>query len=147
MMMILPPESVSIHEFIQTLNGNQIKKWADQLKKVDNKPELYFPKFRQEAGYNLIPPFKALGLKAPFNAEKADFSKIAGEKLVISQIKHGTHIEVDEQGTEAAASTSTGISVISLPPQLRFDRPFVYLIREREHNIITFMGIMRAPEN
>jgi serpin B len=54
-------------------------------------------------------------------------------------------VEVNEEGTEAAAATSVGISLTSMPPSVRVDRPFVFLIREKSSNAILFIGQLMNP--
>jgi serpin B len=71
-----------------------------------------------------------------------------GRQLFISLVKQKTYVDVDEEGTEAAAVTSVGISVTSAPVRtvFRVDRPFVFVLRERLSGTILFMGkIVRMP--
>jgi len=76
----------------------------------------------------------------------ADFTKInpAGD-LYISKVKHKTFIQVDEEGTEAAAVTSVVINQVSLPATFIIDRPFLFAIRERLSGTILFMGRVVDP--
>ena len=81
--------------------------------------------------------------------DSADFSGIKkDEKVKIDKVIHKSFVEVNEEGTEAAAATSVGIAATSLPvePQtLKFDRPFAYLIREAKTGQVLFLGLMRNP--
>jgi serine protease inhibitor len=80
--------------------------------------------------------------------DQADFSRmIEGltNKISISEVMHKTFVEVNEEGTEAAAATSVGIIVTSLPLSIRVDRPFVFLIREKSSNAILFIGQLMNP--
>jgi serpin B len=87
-------------------------------------------------------------MRVPFIEGQANFSRMsAGDNLFISFVKHKTFVDVNEEGTEAAAVTNTGISVTSLPPCLCVDRPFVFAIRERFSGTILFLGkIVRVPD-
>ncbi len=65
--------------------------------------------------------------------------------LYISKVKHKTFIEVDEAGTEAAAATSVEYGYTSVPPVLRINRPFIFMIRENHSQTILFMGKIVEP--
>ena len=108
-----------------------------------------FPKFKVEADYNLIPPFKKLGMKDAFE-ETSDFSGIDGTRdLSISAILHKAFVEVDEKGTEAAAATAVLKTADSLPKYRKFmaDHPFVFLIRDNATGSVLFMGRMTQPNS
>ena len=69
-----------------------------------------------------------------------------GHELYIDKVKQKTYVDINEEGTEAAAVTSVGIGLVSLPPSLRVDRPYIFVIRERLSGTILFMGkIVRMP--
>jgi serine protease inhibitor len=88
----------------------------------------------------------ALGMNIPFSENGADFSRMTPQQAFISFVKHKSFVQVDEEGTEAAAVTNTGISVTSLPPCLCVDRPFIFAIRERFSGTILFIGkVVRIP--
>jgi serpin B len=91
---------------------------------------------------------KALGL-APAYCDAVpfpDFTRMdPSGQACISEVKHKTFVLVDEAGTEAAAVTSVGIGVTSLPPQFRVDRPFLFAIRERFSGTILFVGRIMDP--
>jgi len=105
------------------------------------------PKFRIEESYDLEEALAKLGMKLAFT-EKADLSAISQEKLFIASVKHKTFMEVDEEGTEAAAATSVGVAATSMPAepkQFVVDRPFYLALRERETGIVLFLGYVGAP--
>jgi serpin B len=68
-----------------------------------------------------------------------------GDSLFISFVKQNSFVNVNEEGTEAAAVTTVGVSLTSAPPSIRFDRPFVFVIRERLSGTILFMGKVAVP--
>jgi len=120
--------------------------------------ELHLPKFRIEAsGISLADEFKALGMKKAFNepAGSADFSLIAAPKegngLEISDIIHKTFISVDEEGTEAAASTMVMIAFGSIegkkpePVVMKVDRPFLFAIQHVSSGACLFLGRITDP--
>ncbi|MCB1464802.1 MAG: hypothetical protein KDJ90_20850 [Nitratireductor sp.] len=114
---------------------------------------LAMPKFRTEFGTNLIPPFRDMGMQLPFDQNRADFAGIVEstedkDRIHISQIAHKAFIEVDENGTEAAASTAIEFAVRSAAPaatEFRIDRPFAYLIVDQANGAILFMGQVSDP--
>lgn len=101
---------------------------------------LEMPKFKLEYEAALKEVLTDLGMGIAFAPGRADFSGIqAGGGLWIDKVKHKTFIEVDEKGTEAAAVTSVSV-VESLPPSIRIDRPFLFVIREQHSGSILFVG-------
>jgi serpin B len=106
-----------------------------------------FPKFRLEYSETLNDSLKALGIKKAFT-DQADFSGMSLEKLLISNVKHKTFIEVDEVGTEAAAATSVEMAVTSAPidkpKEFVADKPFLFVIREKQTGVVLFTGAIRS---
>lgn len=105
------------------------------------------PKFKVEDDYELKDALEALGMKLAFT-EKADFSALSQEKLLISSIRHKTYMEVDEQGTEAAAVTSISVGTTAVPTDPKefvADKPFYLALRERETGIVLFLGYIGNP--
>ncbi len=87
-------------------------------------------------------------MEVAFDDTLANFSKIRPENdLYISKVKHKTFVDVNEEGTEAAAATSVGVGVDSAGPgPFLVDRPFVFVIRERFSGTIIFAGKILDPE-
>jgi serpin B len=86
-------------------------------------------------------------MEQAFSPGGADFSRMSSEGLFISFVQQNTFVNVNEEGTEAAAVTTVGIETTSVgpPPVIRFDRPFVFVIRERLSGSILFMGKVAVP--
>jgi len=106
------------------------------------------PKFKLSYERELKDDLMAIGMRVPFVEGGADFTRMspAGRDLFIAFVKHKTFVDVNEEGTEAAAVTNTGIGVVSAPPCLCVNRPFIFAIRERFSGTILFMGkIVRIP--
>lgn len=103
------------------------------------------PKFRVESRFDLIPPLMELGMTAPFS--NADFSGIDGARnLFISAVVHKAFVDVNEAGTEAAAATAVALDESAPPPAaIRFDRPFVFFIRDNDARTILFAGRVADP--
>ena len=123
----------------------------------DTEPErvrLHMPRFKLEAGADLIPPFKALGMELAFDKDHADFTGITEstreeDRIHITQIQHKAVIEVNEAGTEAAAATAVEMGVRSAAPPTReykIDWPFLFFVADRITETILFMGRVSEPE-
>jgi serine protease inhibitor len=107
---------------------------------------LSLPKFKFEFGKTLNDALEALGMGVAFDPLRADFDRIGNrDDIYISRVEQKAFIDVHELGTEAAAATSVGIGVTSLPPSITFDRPFLFAIRERESGTILFIGRVGDP--
>ena len=104
---------------------------------------LSLPKFRLEYRRSLVEDLKALGMGIAFDRAQADFSGIANvspERLYLTQVLQKAFVEVNEEGTEAAAATGVGVGVTSMPPSMIVNRPFLFIIRERLSGTILFIG-------
>ncbi len=110
--------------------------------------QVALPRFKFAYERELKDDLIALGMRTPFVDGQANFSGMSeANNLVISFVKHKAFVDVNEEGTEAAAVTNTGISVVSMPPCLCVNRPFIFAIRERFSGTILFLGkIVRVPE-
>lgn len=108
---------------------------------------LYLPKFTLEYELLLNDVLKSLGMAIAFDPFKADFTKMykGPESLYISKVKHKTFVEVNEEGTEAAAVTSVGIAMTSVGTVMRVEWPFVFAIRENKSGTILFIGKIVEP--
>ena len=109
---------------------------------------LTFPRFRLEYGRRLNHDLTALGMGIAFGP-RADFYRIADvrpDRLYITRVDQKTFVEVNEEGTEAAAATAVGIAPISAPEpiEMKVDRPFVFAIRERLSGAVLFLGVMNV---
>ena len=111
---------------------------------------LSLPKFRQRAGFGLIPVLRQLGIEDAFT-DAADFSGItAQERLFISAVVHQAYIDVDEQGTEAAAATAIGMRPMAMrqepdPIRMVVDRPFLFAIIDTATGLPLFLGQVTRP--
>jgi serine protease inhibitor len=131
----------------QVLAGLDPAAWRALTERVrDEKVNLTFPRFRLEYGRRLNNDLKALGMEVAFDDSRADFYRIADirpERLYITRVDQKTFVEVNEEGTEAAAATAVGVGPTSAPEvfEMRVDRPFVFAIRERLSGTVMFLGI------
>lgn len=111
--------------------------------------DLHLPRFKVEESYALVPTLQALGMVDAFRGKVADFSGMTGEyDLVVSKVFHKCFVEVTEEGTEAAAATGVGDSVVTSLPfheSFRCDHPFLFLIKHIKTNSILFCGRVSSP--
>jgi serine protease inhibitor len=111
---------------------------------------LSLPKITFSWKRGLKDDMKALGMQSAFVPDGADFTRMspAGKRLYVSLLQQNTFVAIDEEGTEAAAVTIVGIRATSAPvvTEMKVDRPYVFVIRERLSGTILFMGkIIRMP--
>ena len=140
MYVFLPSRDSNLNKFLQNLNAENWKGWIAQLQ--DRRHELMLPRFKLEYEVRLNDTLEALGMGIAFGGG-ADFSGM-GPSLFISEVRHKTFVEVNEEGTEAAAVTAV-VGVKSLPPAFRVDRPFFFAIYDAETETILFMGTVTEP--
>lgn len=148
MTVVLPREGTSVETLASSLEGGTWSAWMDQLR--DATVDLYLPRFTLSWERMLNDDLKALGMRDAFVENGADFTRMSplGRQLFISIVKQKTYVDVNEEGTEAAAVTVVGIGVTSAPVSvlMRVDRPFLFVIRERLTGTIMFMGkIVKVP--
>jgi serine protease inhibitor len=147
MYVFLPKGDMSV--FPGNLNLDNWSTWVKSFKEKEGTLEL--PRFKIEYATSLIDPLVKLGMTKAFSSE-ADFSKIRSEKdIYISEVKHKTFIEVNEEGTEAAAVTSIGIAMTALPLEaerpfyMTVNKPFFFAIADSDSGQILFTGFIYNP--
>ncbi len=148
MTLVLPDPGIDVEEWLKQTDWEEWKQLTGSFNKVTL--ELEMPKFEKEYEVDDFPELlESMGMVDAFDPSLSDFSLINPdqEDLHVSDSRHKTFISLDEEGTEAAAVTSVEISRTSVPQhvEIRFDRPFFYMIREVESNTPLFMGIMNDP--
>ena len=144
MTIVLPSESIGVDQLVAELTPDQWNDWISTLQ--PRTIEVFLPKFKLTNDLVLIPSLAKLGMGIAFDPRAADFSRIhSPSELFISEVKHKTFVDVNEEGTEAAAVTSVGMRTTSLPPSIQIDRPFLFALRENLSGTILFMGVIRDP--
>jgi serpin B len=130
------------------------------LAKIENRAvRVVLPKFKLETDYDLGENLKQMGMVQAFQEREANFkgmskSILPDDNLSIGKVLHKAFVEVNEEGTEAAAATAVIMvaPTSALPPGQRFtpefrgDRPFLFLIREVESGAILFFGRVNSPK-
>ena len=148
MLAILPANDMDIDGLIDYLDDTAWQNIVDNL--YPHTVWLKLPRFKVECELQLNDPVKNVGMERIFDEFRADLSNISNVQLFVSAIKQKTFVEVNEEGTEAAAVTVIGIGPASVGPgtsvQFFANRPFLYLIKEKSTGAILFIGRMDAPE-
>ena len=141
MVVMLPKDGKTTRDVIAAMDG---KKWAEAMQSLTlEEIHVFLPRFKAECEYKMHKQIlPEMGMKLPFNPELADLSGMADVAgLCISSVIHKTFVQVDEEGTEAAAVTSVGVEVGSNEsPFFIVDRPFIFAIREKSTGVILFIG-------
>ena len=143
---LLPEESMTVEEYLSGLTAESLQNTLANPKSAGM--VTYIPKFTYDYEIELSPALAEMGMEEAFNPKKADFSNMAetaSGMLCISKVQHKTHIEVNESGTNAAAVTSVEMRncTASMPEHIiELNRPFVYMIVDRETCLPVFMGIL-----
>jgi serpin B len=146
MLIVLPNETNGIQSIEETLSQESARAWSEGMREIE--VEVYLPKFTMTSQFSLAATLAAMGMPLAFS-DRADFTGITKEEpLMISGVFHKAFVDVNEEGTEAAAATGAVVSVTSAMPQqpvFRADHPFLFFIRERSSGLILFMGRVMDP--
>jgi len=145
MIVLLPREVDSLSELEKKLTLENLNSWLQKLRKQEMM--VYLPKFKMTSGFELAEILAAMGMPAAFFG--ADFSGMNGRKdLSISNVIHKAFVEVNEEGTEAAAATAVIMErvAMSIEPVFRADHPFVFIIKDNRSGSILFMGRVSNPK-
>jgi serine protease inhibitor len=153
MTILLPRDPKGIDSLVPALSSERWSAWTAALDAASENttPDLYLPKFVLTYGLSMNGVLRALGMRSAFDCNgAADFTRMAALApgvLCISDVRHKATVDVNEEGTEAAAATSVEFAIKGSgpPPPLRIDRPFVFMIRERYSGAIVFMGRVMNP--
>ncbi|MCK5146315.1 serpin family protein [bacterium] len=143
MTVIQPRGNLTITDILADFNESSWKNWLNMLTKT--KLDLSMPRFKVEDNWKLNDILTAMGMGIAFG-DNADFSNINPEAdLFISKVLHRSFVDVNEQGTEAAAATVVEISFTAAGPFMNLNSPFIYIIRDHNTDTMMFIGILYNP--
>ena len=146
MIVLLPHEVDGLSNIEATLTQDNLASWLKLLKKREVR--VFLPKFKMTSEFNLERILGAMGMPDAFTPQ-ADFSGMTGNKdLFINAVIHKAFVDVNEEGTEAAAATAVTMrmtAVATPPPEFRADHPFLFLIRHNPSGSILFIGRVINP--
>jgi len=150
MYILLPEESTDLDSFVQGLEQDKLDNIMTKMRGIEL--ELQIPKLKLEYGKKqLNNVLTGLGMGSAFSGESADLEGLASikpDKLYISFVDHKAVVEVNEEGTEAAAVTSIGLRLTSISmtiPKFVVDRPYLFMIRDDRSGSIIFIGKIMNP--
>jgi serpin B len=147
MLVFLPPGEHTCSDILAELDNDNWNSWTNSL--IETNVYLQLPKFKFESFKLLNDPLSSMGMEIAFT-ESADFTRINPDgNLFISRVLHKTFIDVNEEGTEAAAVTAVEIELTSAGgshlTHFIADKPFLFVIRENSTGSILFMGRLSQP--
>ncbi|HZT83548.1 MAG TPA: serpin family protein [Gemmataceae bacterium] len=149
MVVLLPKKNDGLPDLEKQLTAARLNEWLGKLRPEEVNVTL--PRFKMTAEFQLSSQLSALGMKRAFS-KQADFSGMNGgqEPLFISDVIHKAFVDVNEEGTEAAAATAVIVRATSaqphVPPTFRADHPFVFLIRDNRSGSLLFLGRLVNPQ-
>ena len=154
MLVMLPDDIDGISRVEDMLSADLVEQWRHKMGPIE--VEVSMPKFKMETSYDLFPPLEELGMPDVFSSAKANLSGIGkalkpefeGNNLYVTKALQSAYVDVNEEGTEAAAVTAIVIDFDSAtppPPRFTADHPFIFMIVDNESSTILFMGRMSDP--
>jgi serine protease inhibitor len=150
MIVLLPREVDGLGNLEAGLTAENLTAWIANLESQE--VVVFLPKFKMTSEFSLAKTLEGLGMTDAFIYGQADFSGMDGRKdLFISTVEHKAFVEVNEEGTEAAAATAVLMEAGGLPmnlrpiPVFRADHPFLFLIRDNRNGSVLFLGRVMDP--
>jgi serine protease inhibitor len=151
MYIFLPEQRSSLRAFRRELTHKSWESWLRHFRPTEG--TIMLPRFKLAYQVTLNDALKAFGMGIAFDLRRADFGAMFADGkpgASIDEVKHKTFVEVNEEGTEAAAVTSIGMIRMTMAPQRSFsmivDRPFFCAIRDNQTGALLFMGAITDPE-
>ncbi|KAL8182581.1 UNVERIFIED_CONTAM: hypothetical protein K2H54_058415 [Gekko kuhli] len=147
MIILLPKDDFGLLQLQRLITYKELLKWMDSMRQ--RKVEVYVPRMKMEEKYSLIGILGNLGITDLFTP-KASLSGISSAGgLDVSEVIHKSYVEVNEEGTEAAAATGIQIRLTSFvavkPVVFRADHPFLFFVVHKGTNLIIFSGKVSCP--
>ncbi|KFP48048.1 Serpin B10 [Cathartes aura] len=148
MFILLPSDITSLQKLERELTFENLSAWTSPELMEKIKMEVYLPKFTLEEKYDLKSILSRMGIQDAFTEGQADFTGMSENgDLFLSQVFHKCYLEVNEEGTEAAAASSAALASRSLGATVIFvaDHPFLFFIRHNKTKSILFLGRFSSP--
>jgi serpin B len=146
MVILLPKQADGVKDLEKELVSDNLAGWLARMHKRE--VQVFFPRFKMASEFGLGKVLSAMGMPDAFSG-KADFSGMTGSRdLFISAVVHKAYVDVNEEGTEAAAATGVTMKLTSIReplPVFRADHPFIFLIRDNQTGSILFLGRVANP--
>jgi serpin B len=147
MVLFLPRQRNGLSMLESKLNMETMQSLLNSMRMKEIK--VFLPRFTFTSQFSLSSVLKTIGMQDAFDPMKADFTGISkSDKLFIFDVLHKAFVEVNEEGTEAAAATGVIVGITCVPAEpvvFRADHPFLFAIRERTAGSILFIGRVYNP--
>ncbi|KAL0171225.1 hypothetical protein M9458_031536, partial [Cirrhinus mrigala] len=128
------------------LTFEKLKEWTKPSMMRQQEVQVSLPKFKMEQTYDMKSLLISMGMEDVFDGQKVNLSGMSpNNDLVLSKVIHKAFVEVNEEGTEAAAATGAVVNVRSFPQMFIADHPFLFFIRHNPSNSILFYGRYCSP--
>ncbi|XP_072008777.1 serpin B4-like isoform X2 [Engystomops pustulosus] len=147
MFIILPNDIAGLQKIDNQITAESLMKWTNSENLTSTKVEIQLPRFKIETSYNLVQYLENMGMIDAFSQQKANLSGISDKGLYVSQMIHKCYIEVNEEGTEAAAATGAVIvpKSLILPKKFIVKHPFLSFIKHITFDTILFHSKVYFP--
>lgn len=148
MVILLPDESTNLDMVEEALTYEKLHAWANSETLTESQVQVFFPRLKLEESYDLETVLQSLGMTDAFEETKADFSGMTTKKNVpVSKVAHKCFVEVNEEGTEAAATTAVirNARCCRIEPRFCADHPFLFFIWHHKTSSILFCGRFCSP--
>ncbi|XP_042549465.1 serpin B11 [Dipodomys spectabilis] len=148
MVILLPEGTTNLDQIEKQLNARTLREWTRPSTLVEREVEVHIPRFKLTHKYELNSLLKALGMTDIFDQARADLSGMSPDPgLFLSKVVHKAYVEVNEEGTEAAAASGESVAVKRLPIRDRFvaNHPFLFFIMDVSTGVILFSGKLASP--
>ncbi|XP_049620958.1 serpin B6-like [Suncus etruscus] len=148
MIIMLPDEDRDLKTVESALTYEKFKEWTQMDMMDDEKVEVLLPRFKLEENYDLEDVLEKLGMTSAFDQATADFSGMSSKRdLCLSKVVHKAFVEVNEEGTEAAAATGAIMMLrcARITPRFCADHPFLFFIQDSKTKSILFSGRFSSP--
>ncbi|VTJ67915.1 Hypothetical predicted protein [Marmota monax] len=146
MIIMLPDEHIDLKTVEKELTYEKYIEWTSPDKMYKEEVEVFLPRFKLQENYDLEEVLRSLGMTDAFDKARADFSGMSLKRdLYLSKVVHKSFVEVNEEGTEAAAATACRIVLLCRPPCFCADHPFLFFIQHSRTRGILFCGRVSSP--
>lgn len=146
MVVLLPREKDGLAAMEEQLTADNVRQWMSRTGPVPIR--VFLPKFNMTAQFSLAATLAKMGMPDAFS-DAADFSGMTGTReLSLTDVLHKAFVEVNEEGTEAAAATGVVVGITAMPrrpAEFRADHPFVFVIKDNNTGSILFLGRVTDP--
>ncbi|XP_003474172.2 plasminogen activator inhibitor 2 [Cavia porcellus] len=147
---VIAETSTGLELLESEINYDTFRKWTSKDTLAEDDVDVYLPQFKLEERYELKSILRSMGMKDAFNEGQADFSEMSdGDGLFLSEVFHKATVEVNEEGTVAAAGSGATVTGRTghAGPQFVADHPFLFFIMHKTTKSILFFGRFSLPPN